>query len=208
LHDAHRSLFTACREIQPGRRSGQPLVARDLYKIFSAKRHYHTIAHLEHLVENLKEVQNHISDWDTVLFAVFYHDIIYKSTSSTNEADSAKLAKERLGELHYDPEKMAHCEKMVLATKSHGLSGDKDTDFLTDADLSILGQSPDVYQDYRENVREEYAIYPDFLYNSGRKKALLDFIAMKQIYKTDHFFVKYEKQARKNLENELEDLDR
>lgn len=48
-------------------------------KYSEPKRHYHTITHLEAFINDLKEVKDHIEDWDTTLFAVFYHDIIYKA---------------------------------------------------------------------------------------------------------------------------------
>jgi|SRR6218665_842408 len=172
-----------------------------------SKRQYHTIDHLEAIINDLKEVKDQILDWDTTLFAVFYHDIVYKASSNSNEADSAKVAMQRLSEFGYPADRIAKCSNMILATKQHELSEDNDTNFLTDADLAILGKSPYDYQRYIEQIREEYSIYPDFLYNNGRKKVLLHFLQMENIYKTGHFFKKYEKQARINIENELEALN-
>lgn len=167
------------------------------------KRRYHTITHLENIIRDLNEVKSKIEDWDTTLFAVYYHDIIYKASGSTNEADSAKLAMEKLSEINYPPEKIAKCSNMILATKSHEQSGDNDTNYLIDADLAVLGSSPYDYQKYSEQIREEYSIYPDFMYNNGRKKALQHFLGMERIFKTEDFAKKYEKQARLNIENEL-----
>lgn len=173
-------------------------------KYSEPKRHYHTIAHLETIIMELKEVKDKIEDWDTTLFAVFYHDIIYKASNNTNEADSAKLATLRLTEIAYPSEKITKCSNMILNTKSHERSEDSDTNYLTDADLAILGSNPYDYQKYTEQIREEYSIYPNFMYNNGRKKALVHFLQMTVIYKTEHFFKEYEKQARINLANELE----
>lgn len=176
-------------------------------KYSEPKRQYHTITHLEAIVIDLKEVKEKITDWDTTLFAVFYHDIIYKASSKTNEADSAKLAIQKLSEIKYPADKIAKCSNMILATKAHEYSEDSDTNFLTDADLAILGSSQYDYQKYTEQIREEYSVYPDFMFNSGRKKALQHFLQMESIYKTEHFFKKYEKQARININNELEGLN-
>lgn len=172
-------------------------------KYSDPKRNYHTIDHLEAMIANLKEVKANIADWDTLLFATFYHDIIYKASSNSNEEDSAKIAMQRLSEMKYPAKKIAKCAQMIIATKQHEHSDDSDTNYLTDADLSILGKSADTYQSYAEKIREEYTLYPDFMYNSGRKKALLHFLQMDSIYKTDYFIKKYEKQARINIENEL-----
>ena len=171
------------------------------------KRHYHTISHLEAIITNLKQIQGKIEDWDTSLFAVFYHDIIYKVSSKTNEEDSAKLAIQKLNEIKYPSEKIAKCANMILATKAHELSDDNDINYIIDADLAILGESPYEYQKYSEQIREEYIIYPDFMYNSGRKKALQHFLQMDTIFKTEHFITKYENQARINIQNELETIN-
>lgn len=126
--------------------------------------------------------------------------------SNSNEEDSAKLAMQKLTEIRYPAEKIAKCANMILATKSHELSEDTDTNYLIDADLAILGKSPYDYQKYKEQIREEYSIYPDFMYNKGRKKALTHFLQMETIYKTPYFQKKYEQQARLNISNELETL--
>lgn len=175
-------------------------------KYSDSKRQYHTIDHLEAIIVDLTEVKDKIEDWDTTLLAVFYHDIIYKASSSTNEGDSAKLAMQKLSEIGYPAEKIAKCANLILATKLHELSEDNDTNYLIDTDLAILGRGQYEYQKYTEQIREEYSIYPDFMYNNGRKKALQHFLQMDAIYKTEYFSKKYEKQARLNINNELEAL--
>lgn len=186
-------------------------LANDLWleiftKYSEPKRKYHTISHLEAILLELNPVRQIITDWETVLFAVYYHDIIYKATSSTNEEDSAKLARQRLTAIGFPTDKIEKCVQMILATKLHQLSTDDDTNFLTDADLAILGQHPYEYQRYTSGIREEYSIYPDFMYNGGRKKALQHFLEMERIFKTPYFFEKYEQQARINIEEELVEL--
>ncbi len=39
-------------------------------------------------------------------------------------------------------------EKQILATKTHLFEYDSDTNFLIDADLSILGENPSKFSDY------------------------------------------------------------
>jgi len=57
------------------------------------KRYYHNLTHLENLLIQLKEIKSDIDDWDTVLFSLYYHDVIYNSKSQKNEENSAELAK-------------------------------------------------------------------------------------------------------------------
>jgi predicted metal-dependent HD superfamily phosphohydrolase len=187
--------------------TANPSLANSLWLEIFAKysepgRHYHTTEHLEKILAELDEVRHQITDWDTMLFALFYHDIIHTAISSANETESARIAKQRLAEIGYPEEKIAKCKSMILATKNHQLSDDPDTNFLIDADLAVLGQDTANYQQYAEDIRKEYAVFPDLLYDYGRKKMIQHYLKMKPIYKTDHFFYKYESQARKNLENE------
>jgi predicted metal-dependent HD superfamily phosphohydrolase len=176
-------------------------------KYSEPKRHYHTVTHLEKLLGELKKVKDDIHEWEVTLFAMYYHDIIYKVPGSSNEEDSAKLAVKRLREIGFPAERIEKCSVMIKATKNHELSDDSDTNYFIDADLIILGQNPEDYYDYSEGVRKEYSIYPDFMYNAGRKKVLQHLLQMKRIYKTAYFYNLYEKQARINLSNELESLD-
>lgn len=176
----------------------------DVEKQYSrAKRHYHTLQHLEQLYRQLETCKTQITDWDTVLFSLFYHDIIYKATAKDNEEKSALAAIKALQEINYPKEKIRLCGEQIIATKSHNISTDNDTNLFTDADLSILGSDRNIYMEYSQNVRKEYAIYPDFMYNPGRKKVVQHFLDMEYIFKTKHFKELFEKQARKNLMQEL-----
>lgn len=173
----------------------------------SKKRHYHTLSHLENLFAALFPIQEKLEDWETIQFSIFYHDIIYNASKHDNEEKSALLAIERLKEIGLPEDKILKCNHQILMTKSHEIS-DNDTNYFTDADLSILGNPRKTYEDYFKQIRKEYRIYPDFMYNRGRKKALKHFLEMERIFKTDYFFEKYEKQARLNLLNELEFLSK
>jgi predicted metal-dependent HD superfamily phosphohydrolase len=55
----------------------------------SKKRHYHTLNHLENLLNQLTEIKGEIEIWNAVLFTLYYHDIIYNSLKSDNEEKSA-----------------------------------------------------------------------------------------------------------------------
>jgi predicted metal-dependent HD superfamily phosphohydrolase len=165
-------------------------------------RHYHTMAHVENLINELFPVKVCFQHWHVVVFAVVYHDIIYKASKSNNEEKSAGLAVKRLSDIGVPGEFIRRCAEFIMATKRHE-PVDDEIDLFTDADLSILGSSADVYQLYTLQVRQEYSIYPDLLYKPGRKKVLHHFLEMENIYKTVFFRDKYENTARRNLENEL-----
>ena len=169
-------------------------------------RHYHTLSHLDNLLAQLTAVKDKIEGWDTVLFTLFYHDVIYDVLKSDNEEQSAKLAEKRMRQISVPDYIIKNCKHQILATKKHLAHPQSDTNYFTDADLSILGQNQENYIVYSQNVRKEYSVYPDLVYIPGRKKVLEHFIKMEWIYKTAYFNHKFEHQAKQNLKFELEHL--
>lgn len=168
------------------------------------KRYYHNLSHLDNLLTQLQEIKYKIYDCNSILFSLYYHDIIYNPIKSNNEAKSADLAVNRMNELNVEAKIVEKCKSQILATKLHIESVDVDTNYFTDADLCILGQDWDMYFQYSKDIRKEYALYPNFIYNAGRKKALNHFLNMPRIYKTEVFFEKFENQAKRNIEREIE----
>jgi len=188
-----------------------PEVAKNLWneieKQYSGpKRYYHNLKHLGNLYTQLEGCREQISDWDTVLFSLFYHDIIYKVTSKENEEKSVLAAIKALTSINYPKERIKLCGAQIIATKSHEVNSDNDTNLFIDADMSIVGADNITYTTYSDQVRREYSVYPDFMYNPGRKKVLQHFLDMEYIFKTEHFRDKFERQARKNLVGELNGL--
>ena len=169
----------------------------------SKGRYYHTLQHLAHLLIQLSKVKQNIQDWDILLFTLYYHDIVYVATRTDNEEQSADLAVLRLKKLAIPSSKIIACKSQILATKSHLKSGNMDTNYFTDADLSILGEDWKTYSLYFENVRKEYAMYSDKDYREGRKKVLQHFLNMENIFKTNYFNQKLETRAKENLKKEL-----
>ena len=170
------------------------------------KRHYHTLQHLENLLAQLTAIKSEMKNWEVILFSLYYHDVIYNVLKSDNEEKSAEFFEEKSKQIAIDIELVQLCKKQILATKSHIVATDTDTNYFTDADLSVLGQDWETYSTYYKNVRKEYAIYPDFVYNPGRKKVLNHFLSMDRIFKTDYFYNKFEVQAKINLLEELNSL--
>jgi len=170
------------------------------------KRYYHTLQHLDNLLLQLTQVKSEIVSWDTVLFSLYYHDIIYNSLKSDNEEKSAEVAETRMKQISVPVLIIKNCKEQILATKKHLSNSDEDTNYFTDADLSILGQDWNTYSAYYKNVRKEYSIYPDLIYNPGRKKVLKHFLDMERIFKTEYFYSTLEQPAKRNIEMELQSL--
>jgi len=172
-------------------------------KYADKKRAYHNMQHLQNLFGLLSEYRPLIIDWEVIVFSICYHDIIYNVLKHDNEEKSAVFTGQRLASRGVPLDKIEKCKAQIIATKSHSISTDNDTNLFTDADLSILGQEWSAYETYYKQVRKEYSIYPDIIYNPGRKKVLQHFLDMERIFKTDVFLNRFEVQARKNLAAEI-----
>ena len=197
--------FNAAREFSHDQEIAESLW-HELAENYSAKtRHYHTLTHLDDMLKHLAPLRDAFRNWPTIIFALCYHDVVYNALRTNNEEKSASLAADRLKRLRVPDEYVTACQRLILATKKHE-AADYETNLFTDADLSILGSDTATYKQYLKNIRKEYAIFPDIVYNPGRKKVLLHFLNMDRIFKTKEFYGQFEIQARKNLESELQML--
>lgn len=169
-------------------------------------RYYHNLQHLDHMFSELNSIKSKLENYTGVSFSVFYHDVVYDAASKSNEEKSAELAESRLQKLNIDQNLITKVSGQIIATKSHQKSDDSDTNYLLDADLSILGQDAETYREYTQKIRKEYSLYPDLLYKPGRKKVLRHFLELDSIFKTEDFREKYEKRARENILFEIESL--
>jgi predicted metal-dependent HD superfamily phosphohydrolase len=170
------------------------------------KRTYHTLAHLQQFYNELEETRNSIRNWDALLISLFFHDLVYNPLRRDNEERSIIIAENRLTTIDVPQVMINTCKDLIMATKSHDRSDDTDTNIFIDADLSILGQPPAVYDAYTAGIRKEYILYSDMLYKPGRKAVVQHLLSLHPIFKTGHFYQKYEKQAKENLQRELSSL--
>lgn len=166
-------------------------------------RHYHNLTHIAAVYSKLSAIKDLLVNWDMVQFSIFYHDIFYNTHKNDNELNSALLAKNNLQKLTIDVSKIDAMFNQIIATKSHQNTNDSDTNYFTDADLSILGESWDNYRVYSEQIKAEYIQYANEVYIPGRIKVLNHFLEMERIFKTTHFYNLYEIKAKQNLENEI-----
>ena len=96
--------------------------------------------------------------------------------------------------------------KLVMATKTHEVSGDSDMALTVDIDLCVLGQAEQRFFEYERQIREEYSWVPQNLFASKRVEILQRFLARQRIFATEWFRNKYERPARRNLEASITKL--
>ena len=174
----------------------------------SEARFYHNFSHIGTMIEEIESNRISLADADALLFAAWFHDVVYNPRNHSNEKDSAELAIARMNQLTVPENLIRKTEACILATADHMhlQTANHDLGFFLDCDLKILGADPATYMTYAANVRKEYGHIPFFLYNRGRKKVLRKFIESESIYRTTRFKEHYEEQARTNLLNELKIL--
>lgn len=169
-------------------------------------RYYHTVSHLDQVLKELLPVRKQIEDWQTLIFSIAYHDVVYEAGRQNNEEESADWACKQLSCLVLPEAQKQRCKSQILATKRHEISEDPDSNFFIDADLSVLGFQPEHYRHYTQMVRKEFGTFPEMVYNEGRHKVLSYFLQLPSIYKTQYFKALYEEQARANILSELKTL--
>ena len=167
-------------------------------------RHYHGLAHIQALLALLQEHRADLADPHAVEAAVWFHDAIYDSRRSDNEARSAALAAEKLSS-RIEAARLSRIVAMIEATATHTLPGlgseaaNRDAAHFLDMDLSILGAPKSAFDSYEAAVRREYAWVDDKAWRSGRAAVLRKFLARPRIFHTEAFREQFEAQARKNI---------
>lgn len=196
-------------------------------------RRYHGLAHVLHVLRSVAELlsSNPVPDPGVIRLAAWFHDIVYDPRSSTNEHDSAALARNRLTALGVSEARVDEVERLILLTQ-HGAaaraagparapagdaaaagcgSGDDFDDpaaaVLLDADLAVLAAEPAVYEAYRHGVRSEHAHVTPDAWRTGRAAVLQSFLDRGHLFMTEAMRER-EAVARTNLAAELAVLRR
>jgi predicted metal-dependent HD superfamily phosphohydrolase len=190
--------------------SSDTLLVRKLWNELNSKylesfRAYHNLNHLEEIFNYFDQYQALIEKPTLLALSIFYHDSIYSIWSNDNEEKSAAYAKECLELIGLDNADISIIQEQIIATKTHtGTS--KDTLWMIDFDIAILGQSWNTYEDYTKKIRLEYNTVPSFIYKKGRKKVLQHFLKKEFIYSSTIFQETFETNAKENLTKELKSL--
>jgi predicted metal-dependent HD superfamily phosphohydrolase len=175
-----------------------------LYEAYnSPERHYHGIPHIAAMLDDLRAADkltkvNYLATW--------FHDAVYVPGMPDNEQKSANWAREALQNLNISETDIGSIYKRIIATKEHKALGDEEGDSFLDADMAILGTPSDIYTKYTKNVRKEFAFVPDEMFAKGRSDFIRMTLNMPRIFHTEYFHDRYEAQARKNLQTELQAL--
>jgi predicted metal-dependent HD superfamily phosphohydrolase len=167
-------------------------------------RAYHNWHHIDALLKWSASEQFPLINSDAVYCAILFHDAIYDPVRKDNEELSAQLAEESLAVV-LTPDSLRSVGTMIRATATHQMPHDlssdseSDTAHFLDMDLSILGTEWNVFEVYEQNIRQEYAAYPDAVFWPGRTAVLDNFLKRERLYFSTWGFRRFEEKARKNL---------
>jgi predicted metal-dependent HD superfamily phosphohydrolase len=173
-------------------------------------RRYHTTTHLVEMFGALEEMEDaqEIDDRQCSLarLAAWFHDAVYDPAArpGSNEADSAVLARDTLRQLSFTSDDIDTIERLIRLTARHDTDAAEPLDAaFHDADLWILSAKKGRFDDYCDQVREEYQHVPDTVYRNGRAAILGPLLHRDRIYRTSHALHGWETPARINLGREL-----
>ena len=184
---------------------GDPVpVYQQLIEVYSEPgRAYHTAAHIADCLLQLDLHHELAQSPDQVEAALWFHDAVYVPSAQDNEARSARLAETALTDAGVRLEVARRVAELILTTRHTAIPQDPDARLLCDIDLSILGRDPAGFEQFEQQIRQEYARIPELLYRHGRSRILSGFLQRDSIYQTPTFVAEYESQARRNLEAAL-----
>lgn len=180
---------------------------RDLVARYSEPhRKYHTMQHLEECFGKLEELRALARKPEEIELALWFHDAVYDTKRRDNEEKSAEWARSAVLEKGVAAPAGDRVYGLVMATRHNAVPAGTDAQILVDVDLSILGATPDRFDEYEVQVRQEYSWVPGPLFRRERRKILEDFLKRPSLFQTAQFVAAYEARARGNLERSLEKL--
>lgn len=172
-----------------------------LEKAYAQKgRYYHNAQHIQACLKHFEVIESKLENPCEVELALWFHDAIYKIFSSNNEKNSALWARDFLLANGTAQDAAGRVYDLILATEHNAPAATLDASYLVDIDLSILGENPNVYAQFEQNIRREYRVVPSTIYRKKRIAVLQSFLAREKIFNNEPFYSLLEAKARVNVE--------
>jgi len=171
-------------------------------------RAYHNLNHVVACLSEFDLARDRAERPDAVEIAIWFHDSVYNPRYAENEEASAIMAKGWLDDSGAPADMGVVVADLIFKTKHDPADPPEtpDQEILVDVDLAILGQPAEVFQEYENQIREEYEWVDESVYRAKRAEILGRFLERKAIYFTEDFRERYERAARRNLERAIERL--
>lgn len=162
-------------------------------------RVYHTAEHVADCLAQLDTAPASAAERELVEGAIWFHDVVYDPRAGDNEAESSAWATYMLAGAGVALPTIDTIRRLILLTRHVEPARDAAGGLLCDIDLSILGGSPEEFDEFERRIRAEYDWVPEREYREARARVLSRFLARDPLYQTQHFHRRYEAAARNNL---------
>jgi predicted metal-dependent HD superfamily phosphohydrolase len=182
------------------------LISRLIPRYSEPHRHYHTWHHIAEVFDASEQISTDKSLELTL--AILFHDAVYNPLAKDNEERSAELLIDEGKRAEIDVDVLQDAVWLVLQTRHLGGAvaepsfdavADERASVLLDADLSILGSEPKIFDLYDRAIRQEYSAVSDHDFAEGRAKFVKGMLNRKTIFRTAKGQELWESQARRNL---------
>lgn len=167
------------------------------------QRVYHTVQHLYECLVLLESIRADLKDAYSVELALWFHDAVYDPQAKDNELKSAELFEQYLAQ-DLSADDVQKIKRWIIATQKHEVTDELDLQFLLDIDLAILAASPERFDEYEQQIQQEYAWVDPDVYSIKRKQVLAHFYQAEPLYQTQYFQKNFEQRAKGNLKNIIE----
>ncbi|MCP5158655.1 MAG: hypothetical protein H6975_04435 [Gammaproteobacteria bacterium] len=173
---------------------------RLLHLYGEAHRHYHTLDHIQHCLQEFDQAATRMDDPHAVEIALWFHDAIYEPGAKDNEQRSAELFQKYSNS--------SGCTDMLFQRRIHDLimvtthreqPSQPDEQFIVDIDLSSFGLPWDRFEQDGQRIRAECAGLSDDEYYPGHVRFLQALWERPTFFFTDFFQKRYEQTARENI---------
>jgi predicted metal-dependent HD superfamily phosphohydrolase len=162
------------------------------------QRAYHTLQHLYECLVLLDSIRSDLKDAYSVELALWFHDAIYDPHAKDNELKSAELLEQYMAQ-DLSVEIVEKIKRWIIATQKHESTNELELQFLLDIDLAILAASSERFEEYEQQIQQEYAWVDPDVYSIKRKEVLAHFYQTEPLYQTEYFQQNFEQRAKQNL---------
>lgn len=171
-------------------------------------RAYHTLRHIEECFEALAPASHLAERVAEVHLALWFHDAVYDPHAGDNERASADLARQNIKAACGGDVMSTRIETLILATRHDAPADRPDAQLIADVDLAILAAPASRFEEYQEQIRQEYSFMPEEEFQRSRTGILEDFLSRQAIYQTEWFNGRLDQAARANIASELARMPR
>lgn len=193
------------RSLNGNEPAGVAMLTRLINLYAEPHRHYHTLGHIRHCLQEFDQAAAFMENPDAVELALWFHDAIYVPGAKDNERHSADLFLDYSSGLT-DAVFQQRIDDLIIATTHSGLPRQRDEQFIVDIDLSSFGLPWEVFMRDGLRIRAEFADVADDAYYPGHLRFLRVLCDRPSFFFTNCFRQRYEHTAHENIRRLIADL--